>query len=91
MSSSIHGRDQIDYVKIGAKRDGTITGLECTAIADLGAYYTLLTPFIPCFTGLRDQRLLQDPEPQVHGQGRLHQQDGAPTPRAAPAGPRRPT
>ena len=35
MSSSIHGRDQIDYVKIGAKRDGTITGLECTAIADL--------------------------------------------------------
>jgi carbon-monoxide dehydrogenase large subunit len=51
MSSTIHGRDQIDYVKMGAKRDGTITGLECTAIADLGAYYTLLTPFIPCFTG----------------------------------------
>ena len=51
MSSTIHGRDQIDYVKIGAKRDGTITGLECTAIADFGAYYTLLTPFIPCFTG----------------------------------------
>jgi carbon-monoxide dehydrogenase large subunit len=51
MSSSIHGRDQIDYVKIGAKRDGTITGLECRAICDLGAYYTLLTPFIPCFTG----------------------------------------
>ena len=56
MSSSIHGRDQIDYVKVGAKRDGTITGLECTAIADFGAYYTLLTPFIPSFTGLRDQR-----------------------------------
>jgi carbon-monoxide dehydrogenase large subunit len=51
MSSTIHGRDQIDYVKIGAKRDGTITGLECTAICDLGAYFTLLTPFIPCFTG----------------------------------------
>ena len=51
MSSTIHGRDQIDYVKVGAKRDGTITGLECTAICDLGAYYTLLTPFIPCFTG----------------------------------------
>ncbi|MGH2969169.1 MAG: xanthine dehydrogenase family protein molybdopterin-binding subunit [Solirubrobacteraceae bacterium] len=51
MSSTIHGRDQIDYVKVGARRDGTITGLECTAIADLGAYYTLLTPFIPCFTG----------------------------------------
>jgi carbon-monoxide dehydrogenase large subunit len=51
MSSSIHGRDQIDYVKMGAKRDGTITGIECTAICDLGAYFTLLTPFIPCFTG----------------------------------------
>ena len=51
MTSTIHGRDQIDYVKVGAKRDGTITGLECTAICDLGAYYTLLTPFIPCFTG----------------------------------------
>jgi aerobic carbon-monoxide dehydrogenase large subunit len=51
MSSTIHGRDQIDYVKMGAKRDGTITGLEVRAIADLGAYYTLLTPFIPCFTG----------------------------------------
>ena len=51
MSSTIHGRDQIDYVKVGARRDGTITGLECTAIADLGAFYTLLTPFIPCFTG----------------------------------------
>jgi aerobic carbon-monoxide dehydrogenase large subunit len=51
MSSTIHGRDQIDYIKVGAKRDGTITGLECTAICDLGAYQTLLTPFIPSFTG----------------------------------------
>ncbi len=51
MTSTIHGRDQIDYVKMGAKRDGTITGLDVRAIADLGAYYTLLTPFIPCFTG----------------------------------------
>jgi carbon-monoxide dehydrogenase large subunit len=51
MTSTAHGRDQIDYVKVGAKRDGTITGLECNAIADLGAYYTLLTPFIPAFTG----------------------------------------
>jgi carbon-monoxide dehydrogenase large subunit len=51
MSSSIHGRDQIDYVKVGAKRDGTIVGLECLAIADFGAFYTMLTPFIPSFTG----------------------------------------
>jgi aerobic carbon-monoxide dehydrogenase large subunit len=51
MTSTIHGRDQIDYVKIGAKRDGTIVGLQCTAICDLGAYFETLTPFIPCFTG----------------------------------------
>jgi carbon-monoxide dehydrogenase large subunit len=51
MSSSIHGRDQIDFVKVGAKRDGTITGLECTALLDCGAYFTLLTPFIASFTG----------------------------------------
>ncbi|MGH2946277.1 MAG: xanthine dehydrogenase family protein molybdopterin-binding subunit [Solirubrobacteraceae bacterium] len=51
MTTTIHGRDQIDYVKVGAKRDGTITGLQCRVIADLGAYFTLLTPFIPCFTG----------------------------------------
>ena len=29
----------------------------------------------PVVHRVRDQRLLQDPEPQLHGQGRLHQQD----------------
>ena len=28
MTTSHHGRDQIDYVRIGAMRDGTITGIE---------------------------------------------------------------
>jgi carbon-monoxide dehydrogenase large subunit len=50
MTTTIHGRDQIDYVKLGVKRDGTITGIHIDVIADLGAYYLLLTPFIPCFT-----------------------------------------
>ena len=50
MTTSHHGRDQIDYVKIGVKRDGTITGIHINVIADLGAYYLLLTPFIPSFT-----------------------------------------
>jgi carbon-monoxide dehydrogenase large subunit len=49
MMTSHHGRDQIDHVKIGVKRDGTITGIQCDIIADLGAYYLLLTPFIPSF------------------------------------------
>ena len=50
MATSHHGRDQIDYVKFGVKNDGTITGIHINVIADLGAYYLLLTPFIPSFT-----------------------------------------
>src|ERR671910_1199620 len=42
-----HGRDQIAYVTIGAKSDGTLTGLKVRMINDLGAYQQLLTPFIP--------------------------------------------
>ena len=42
-----HGRDQIAYVKIGAKSDGTLTALQARFICDLGAYFGLLTPFIP--------------------------------------------
>jgi carbon-monoxide dehydrogenase large subunit len=35
---------------MGLKRDGTITGIHIKVIADLGAYFLLLTPFIPSFT-----------------------------------------
>jgi aerobic carbon-monoxide dehydrogenase large subunit len=42
-----HGRDQIDYVKVGAKRDGTLTAWHSKIIADCGAYQMLLTPLIP--------------------------------------------
>ena len=47
MTTSHHGRDQINYVKLGAKRDGTVTACQVRIIADLGAYQQLLTPFIP--------------------------------------------
>jgi aerobic carbon-monoxide dehydrogenase large subunit len=33
-----HGRGQIQYVELGCKRDGTITGLRCRLIGDSGAY-----------------------------------------------------
>jgi aerobic carbon-monoxide dehydrogenase large subunit len=42
-----HGRDQVDRVKVGAKRDGTLTAFHATIIADIGAYQMLLTPMIP--------------------------------------------
>jgi len=50
--TTIHGRDQIDDLEIAVKRDGTVLGLRCKVIADLGAYYQLLTPLIPTLTGL---------------------------------------
>lgn len=49
---TIHGRDQTGDVEIAVKNDGTITGLKYTVIADVGAYYQLLTPAIPTLTGL---------------------------------------
>ncbi len=49
---TIHGRDEIAYLEMALKRDGTILGLRCRIVADLGAYYQLLTPLIPTMTGL---------------------------------------
>jgi carbon-monoxide dehydrogenase large subunit len=51
MATTHHGRDQIDYVKIGAKRDGTLTGIHSRIIQDLGAYHLIEGPVIPCLSG----------------------------------------
>lgn len=50
--ATIHGRDQIDDIEVAVKKDGRILGLRVRVIADLGAYYQLLTPLIPTLTGL---------------------------------------
>jgi aerobic carbon-monoxide dehydrogenase large subunit len=50
MHAAVHGRDQIDYARMGVMRDGTITALHTKIIADMGAYHQLLTPFIPAFS-----------------------------------------
>ncbi|HEY6398666.1 MAG TPA: molybdopterin cofactor-binding domain-containing protein, partial [Solirubrobacteraceae bacterium] len=47
MMATHHGRDQINYVTLAAKQDGTLTGCRARIVADLGAYQLLLTPFIP--------------------------------------------
>ncbi len=47
MTNSHHGRDQINHITLGAKRDGTLTACRAKIIADLGAYQQLLTAFIP--------------------------------------------
>lgn len=50
--ATIHGRDFINYAELAVARDGTILGARFKIIADLGAYYQLLTPLIPTLTGL---------------------------------------
>ena len=65
MAVAHHGRDQIDYVRMGAKRDGTITAFHARIMADFGAYCMLLTPLDPLAGGVRDERLLQDPSVQT--------------------------
>jgi aerobic carbon-monoxide dehydrogenase large subunit len=47
MMATHHGRDQIDTVRVGAKRDGTLTAFHAKILADLGGYHMLLTPLIP--------------------------------------------
>jgi carbon-monoxide dehydrogenase large subunit len=47
MAVTHHGRDQVATIRIGAKRDGTLTALHAKILADMGAYLMLLTPTIP--------------------------------------------
>ena len=46
----IHGRDQVDDVEVAVKKDGTILGMRLRVVANLGAYFQLLTPVIPTLT-----------------------------------------
>ena len=50
--ATIHGRDILAYVDIGANRDGKVLGLRLKLIADIGAYNMLLTAAIPTLTML---------------------------------------
>ena len=47
MTVAHQGRDQISQVKMGARRDGTITAFHVRILADFGAYNMILTPLIP--------------------------------------------
>ena len=47
MMSGHHGRDQIQYITLTARRDGTFTGLDVHLLSNMGAYLRLVTPGIP--------------------------------------------
>src|SRR5262247_4092330 len=45
--ATTHGRDQIQYVELAARRDGRIIGLRTRLIADIGAYALGMGPGVP--------------------------------------------
>jgi carbon-monoxide dehydrogenase large subunit len=45
--ATTHGRDQIQYAELAARRDGRIIGLRTRLIADLGAYAFGMGPGVP--------------------------------------------
>src|SRR2546430_5554020 len=47
-----HGRDQIQYAELAARRDGTVTGLKVRLLANMGAYLGIITPGTPLLGAL---------------------------------------
>ena len=45
--ATTHGRDHVTYLRIGAKRDGTITALDAKTYANLGGVLSTIAPGIP--------------------------------------------
>ena len=45
--ATTHGRDQVDYVELAAKKDGTVLGLRVKAIANMGAWLSTAAPGVP--------------------------------------------
>lgn len=46
LATTVHGRDQVDYVEAAATQDGKVTGLKVYGISDLGSYSQLFTDVI---------------------------------------------
>lgn len=50
--ATIHGRGMIFDAEAAARSDGTLLGLRCRIISDLGAYFQLFTPLIPTMAAM---------------------------------------
>ena len=48
---SIHGRGQVQDIELAAEASGRVTAVRVRLIADMGAYFRLLTPAIPIMGG----------------------------------------
>ena len=45
--ATTHGRDHVTYLRVGAKRDGTITAIDADTYANLGGILSTIAPGIP--------------------------------------------
>ncbi len=61
LQATIHGRDQIHYVELAAKRDGTLLGLRDKFYGDLGAYHQLHGAGLFVLTALMMQAMYKIP------------------------------
>jgi len=52
LTTTTHGRGQVQRVRVAFDHDGRIRALRTTIYADLGAYLYFFTPVIPRFSGL---------------------------------------
>lgn len=43
MSATIHGRDQVNYIELAARRDGKVMGVKIHVFGDMGSYSQLFT------------------------------------------------
>jgi carbon-monoxide dehydrogenase large subunit len=50
--ATCHGRDQIDIVRLAADRSGRVSAVDLKVIANVGAYYTRVTPGIGPLTAM---------------------------------------
>ena len=50
LACTTHGRDQITYLEVPVRSDGTVLGIKSRFICDMGAYFGLATPAVPGFS-----------------------------------------
>ena len=69
MMSAHHGRDQIQYAELAARRDGTVTGLKVRLLANMGAYLGIITPGTPLLGALMYNGIYKFPAYHFECQG----------------------
>ena len=67
--ATIHGRDQIDIMRLAADKDGKVLAADLQIIADMGAYYSRVTPAIGPLTATMMTGVYEIPNARVEIKG----------------------